>query len=149
MAQPTLPGLDVISALRGLQRELSTAAAQLDTSAALLQTRLNNQMQRLNQLAEQASADAKRRFERMEAIVRGGLENFESELEDLESGLDVGPEVDALENGLRALYAQLEDVIDRKSDIGKQLAIVEQKLNEELLRLHEYIRSTVAAATPL
>ena len=149
MAQPTLPGLDVISALRGLERELSTAAAQLDTSAALLQTRLNSQMQRLNQLAEQASADAKRRFELMEAIVRGGLENFESEFEDLESGLDVGPEVDALENGLRALYAQLEDVIDRKSDIGKQLAIVGQKLNEELIRLYEYIQSTPAAATPL
>lgn len=149
MAQPTLPGLDVISALKRLQGELSSAAAELDSSAALLQTRLNNQMQRLNQVAELASADTRRRFERMEAIVRGGLENFESELEDLESGLDVGPEVDALENGLRALYAQLEDVIDRKSDIGKQLAIVEQKLFEEGERLQEYIRSRFAAATPL
>jgi hypothetical protein len=148
-ALPTLPGIDVRSALQGLRRELSNAAAELDASAALLQTRLNSKLQRLNQLAEQASADAKRRFERMEAIVRGGLENFESELEDLESGLEVGPEVDALENGVRALYAELEDLINRKSDIGKQLAIVEQKLNEELLRLHEYIRSTVAAATPL
>jgi archaellum component FlaC len=128
-----------------LQLELSNVASQLDTSAALLQTRLNSQLQRLNQLTELASADVRQRFERAEEIVRGGLENLEDELEEL----DIGPEVDALENGLRALYAEFEDLNNRRSDVAKQLAIVEQKLYEELERLHEYMRSAVAAATPL